>query len=407
MSNPFRKLPAHSPITAFSITAYNAMIDLLNEHRTGGRIGGSPQRNLVDWDQSVFRVRNDTGRDLWSYDIIGLDGPIWSPVDGEDELQEFHSQTSQKGVSPTVEAHLGKWGVMLEAAENGKIGRCCMSGVVPVRVYVTSPSDQYCDVIAAQTVDDETCYLGTGASGSQILWLDPTASAGDIAWAIVRLGDKAPAQQYYNDTTETIPPFGIAAITGVNGTSLEYSIPKGVKPSSTYRKDYLINVGYEVKKYEEDISTGIGQYQDGQIVKALYNSGTPAVGELWGPTEGQWYLSKGSTGSGDSDTTHTWADWGVIVTGVFDSDAKILLGRIVPYGRARMCLCSAKITSGTSLSEVDGITSMDHGWCPVESATDTLSVESGFETDDDAVGIIVYDAKNNNWRPLDFPCPSE
>lgn len=271
MANPFRKLPPHSSINAFSITAYNAMIDLLNEHRMGGRIGGSPQRNLVDWDQTVFRVRNDTGRDLWSYDIVGLDGPIWSPADGEDELQEFRSQTSQKGVSPTVEAHLGKWGVMLEATENGSVGRCCMSGVVPVRVYVTSQSDQYCDVIAAQTVEGETCYLGTGASGVQILWLDPTASVGSIAWAIIRFGGSGTGVPPYNsyfklvDTSETVGETTTLYISIVDGAT--WDADAETSGDSVARVN---NVTYNVDKWESSALTS---------TKMFYLHWTAPVGE--------------------------------------------------------------------------------------------------------------------------------
>lgn len=396
MANPFRKIPAGSPVTAFSITAYNRMIDMLNWWSTQGAFGGGPIRNLTDWDQSVFRVKNNTGYDLASYDPVGLDGPIFDPNDGGEP--ELLCQTSQLGVEPTVADHAGgKWGVMLEAAPDDKIGRCCLAGVVPVRVYVNATTDKYADVIASQTVSGETVYLGTGATGAQILWLDPTATAETIGWAIVRLGGST-APQCYNANASAAPAYGIAAVTGVHGT-LPNVLPQVDKPSSTYRKDYLVIAGTEIP------GSGTGAYQpDGEMVKALYGSGTPAVGELWGPTEGQWYLSKGSTGNGDANTTYTRADWGVVVTGIYDATAKILMGRVVTNGRARMCLCSAKIASGHTLETVDGITSMDGGWCPVAASTDTLSVASGFETDDNAAGVIVYDENSNNWRPLDFPC---
>lgn len=187
MANPFRKIPAHSPVTAFSITAYNRMIDMLNWWQTNqGRSGGGPLQNLVDWNQGVFRVRNDTGGDLASYDPVGLGGPIFTGATGESELQ---NQTSQIGVAPTVADHAGgKWGVMLEAAPSGRIGRCCMAGVVPVRVYVTAVADKYVDVNdGGETVGDETVYLSTGGSGAQILWLDPDTAAEAIGWAIVRM----------------------------------------------------------------------------------------------------------------------------------------------------------------------------------------------------------------------------
>lgn len=187
MGDPYRKLPSGSPVTAFSITAYNRMIDMLRWYEAQQRFGGGRIGRVTDWDQSVFRVRNDTGADLMSYSVVGLDGPIFDPTDGGEP--ELLTQTSQKGVEPTVEDHAGgKWGVMLEAAPSGKIGRCCLAGVVPVRLYVTDPSAKSCDVIAAETVGDEEVYLGTGGNGAQILWMEEGAQAETIVWAIVRLG---------------------------------------------------------------------------------------------------------------------------------------------------------------------------------------------------------------------------
>ena len=211
-------------------------------------------------------------------------------------------------------------------------------------------------------------------------------------------GDEDPP--WYNAAGSTCPAYGVAAVTGTHGTSPD-KIAQGDKPSATYRKDYIVNTDTEVATTKE------GTYQNTPMVKALYySSGTPAVGELWGPTEGQWYLSKGSTGNGDSNTTYTRADWGIVVAGIVDSTNKVLLGRIVEKGRARMCLCQADPTSAPTLDKVDNITSMDGGWAPVAAAADELSVVSGFETDNNAVGVIVYDEKNDNWRALDFPCPA-
>lgn len=173
------------------------MIDMLDWWSTNqARSGGGPLRNLIDWDQSVFRVKNNTGYDLTSYDPVGLDGPLFDPTDGGE--QELVDQTSQSGVEPTVADHAGgKWGVMLQAAADGEIGRCCLSGVVPVRVYVNSAADGFVDVIDAETVDDEKTYLGTGASGAKILWIDSDAEAETIVWAIVRLGQTTAAGRIY------------------------------------------------------------------------------------------------------------------------------------------------------------------------------------------------------------------
>jgi hypothetical protein len=189
MANPFQKIPAGSPVTAFSITAWNRFLDMLNWWETS-QGGGGPSKKIVDWDQTVFRVKNTTGYALVSYDPVGISGPIFSPTDA-DSIAELKNQTSMLGVEPTVANHAGgKWGVMLEAAADDAIGRCCLAGVVPVRVYVTSYLDTAVDVIAAETVGSETVYLGSGATGAKILWWAATSDSDDgtIVWAVVRLG---------------------------------------------------------------------------------------------------------------------------------------------------------------------------------------------------------------------------
>jgi len=198
MANPFRKLPPHSPVTAFSLTAWNRMLDMLDWWKTRGPAGSGPLRGLTDWDQTVFRARNDTYTDLASYAVVGINGPIWAPSVGE---AEFLTRTSIKVVVPVVGTHANRWGVMLEATPAGVIGRCCLAGVVPVRVYVTATTDPCCDVIDVATVDGETTYLGTGGSGAggsgaQVLWLEDGATAETIAWAIVRLGGAAQSTKY-------------------------------------------------------------------------------------------------------------------------------------------------------------------------------------------------------------------
>lgn len=212
MANPFRKLPPHSPVTAFSITVWNRMIDMLNWWETSRSARGGPV-GIGDWDQSVFRCRNDTGGDLASYAVVGIDGPIWAPSDGDAELAEFRNQTSIKGVTPAVADHRGKWGVMLEATPEGAIGRCCLAGVLPVRIYCDSYKHTRCDIVTAKTVDSETVYLGSRAFGTRILWWEATGSGdeGTIVSGIVRLGDVGPLS-IFGKLKATLSPGGSADI---------------------------------------------------------------------------------------------------------------------------------------------------------------------------------------------------
>lgn len=74
-------------------------------------------------------------------------------------------------------------------------------------------------------------------------------------------------------------------------------------------------------------------------------------------------------------------------------------------GMAKMCYCTAKISSGNTLSVVDNVVPMDGGHSPVASSSEELTLSaSEWETDDNAGGIIVWDENSDAWRPVDFPC---
>lgn len=148
------------------------------------RGGGSLPGPAGTMEPTIVRIKNTTGADLDRFSILGIDGPIFSP---SENLDTFKTRLGLNGVFPTLEDHRGKFVVLLRPLAQGAVGPAAVAGVVPVRVYVNSPDHTYCDVIAKKTVGGEDCYLGSGGSGAQILWLGP-ASSGDIAWAIVRLG---------------------------------------------------------------------------------------------------------------------------------------------------------------------------------------------------------------------------
>lgn len=126
------------------------------------------------------------------------------------------------------------------------------------------------------------------------------------------------ASTWYNSATgtnSTCPAYGIAGISGVEGTEPD-KITKGAKPTGTYRRNYLVNSDAAV----ETLKTGA--FQNKPLLKCLYSDtdDTPALGEMWTPTEDQWYLTKGKTAAS------AISQWGVIVAGPIDTTNKILLG---------------------------------------------------------------------------------
>lgn len=212
--------------------------------------------------------------------------------------------------------------------------------------------------------------------------------------------------KFHNSAGSTAPAYAVMGVSGV-----EVDIPKIDKPSGTYRANYIVNKGGDVSDSE------IGRYQNHPMVEALYNSsGQAGFGELWGPTEGQWHLSKGSTGNGDANTTKTKANWGIVVAGITDTTNKVLIGRQVPYGMAKRCNAklTAAITATTATVDVDTVVATSVGWAPVSSSSDVINAHirlnptsgGGWVGADNTDCGIEYHEDDSYWWIYDMACAS-
>ncbi len=135
------------------------------------------------------------------------------------------------------------------------------------------------------------------------------------------------AVKFYNNTNETMPAYGVGAVTGVITISGEKYL-QVEKPDSTLRKVYLVNGGSEVAKYT------IGRGYTSGTVKVLYDTGTPAVDEGWGPKASQWTLSKNYPKVGT-------------VAGIHDTTEKIMLATISEISKL-LGKADADIAKGSS-----------------------------------------------------------
>jgi hypothetical protein len=110
----------------------------------------------------------------------------------------------------------------------------------------------------------------------------------------------------YNDTNEELPQYGVARVTGIN-TVNDQKVVTVEKPSTTFGRLYLVNSGDDLA-YQR-----VGVSKNRPVVKVLYDTGTPAIGETWGPAPSQWTLKKGYPG--------------FLCLGIVDATSKIMLAR--------------------------------------------------------------------------------
>jgi hypothetical protein len=182
---PFDKIPAGSPLSALRVDWVNRISDMLRWWLQQGFQTGAGDMIRSQPDVCIFDINNNSGSAQPWCGVLGIDS--WAIGPGTD-LDGFRRKPILQGVTPATPTHVGKWAVLLDACPAGGMCQCAVAGVVPVQVYVNATTDQYCDVTAAQTVSGTTVYLSTGQSGAEILLLDPSATAGGIFWAIVRVG---------------------------------------------------------------------------------------------------------------------------------------------------------------------------------------------------------------------------
>jgi len=148
--------------------------------------GGNAPATAGVRQASVVLVKNNSDADQERFAVLGIDGPVISPADHEDE---FKRQVALSCVVPTEADHGsggGRFVILLEPLAVGAIGRATVAGVSIVRLEVTNDDDTQADVI-----DGDSNKLTTATTGAaQVLWREDVDTSGGPAtgWAIVRIG---------------------------------------------------------------------------------------------------------------------------------------------------------------------------------------------------------------------------
>jgi len=167
--------------------AYNAFVDAAAEFKR--RKGDdSPQGGGGFFQNGIIPVQNTTGVFQDRFKILGVDVPIFTPTDN---LYEFCSRFSLKGVVPVATTHVGKFAVLAEPADTNAVAMAFVAGVCPVQVNVTDATHNFAEVTPASTSS-----LTSGVTGSAtILWKETGTG---VKWAIVRFGQSSPVATSVN-----------------------------------------------------------------------------------------------------------------------------------------------------------------------------------------------------------------
>lgn len=223
-----------------------------------------------------------------------------------------------------------------------------------------------------QHVEAQPQTQGVGDSGSVLL------RGGAIHW-----------QRGWNNASEEIPPFSCVQLDG--GSQIDELFHASMKKPDSDGKVYGLTGQVEI-----EANRAGGYHVEAGI--ATYDTGTPTVGETWGPKEGQWTLAKDKPG--------------YVCLGVIDSEAKLMLVVPSPPRNATRCnaLLSAAYTSGDPTATVNNVVPLD-GASPVESSSDELTVTvifSGWgDADEDSNCKIEWNATDERWEMYQMDCGGE
>lgn len=154
-------------------TTWNAFVDAARANRqradTGARLPRSTRAGM--W------ALNDTADALPIGAVVGVDSVLFDPADVE---RAFLFQPGVRVKAPDWTKHQA-YGVMVEPAAAGKLGRIALDGVVPCKVALQRAGDQY-----ASAVDDTTGGMVSRSIGdARIIWHPGTLN--DPEWALIRL----------------------------------------------------------------------------------------------------------------------------------------------------------------------------------------------------------------------------
>lgn len=158
---------------------FNIAMDAGEAHRRGQINMQSAATRRLPSQPNTILVRNDSGLLVGRFGVLGIDSPLIAPDVNE---AEFVNHCAVAGVTPAAE-HAGRFVILTEPLEDGKIGLAWVSGACPVQISMQTATDSLADVC----IDDCTQLLG-GSGCAQILWADAAETYPATVWGLVRIG---------------------------------------------------------------------------------------------------------------------------------------------------------------------------------------------------------------------------
>lgn len=177
MGDTLKKVKPGEPL-AIPAATFNTFVDAARDFLSRQR-NTSRTPTVDNQPFSTILIKNNSGSDRSRFEVLGIDGPLFTPTDN---LDSFRNQIVLIGSTPSDTPHAGKIAVLVEPIQSGKVGRACVNGVVPVKVNISDANHKFADVYNGTAGNLKSDFFGA----AQILWAE---SGTGLKWAVVRLGN--------------------------------------------------------------------------------------------------------------------------------------------------------------------------------------------------------------------------
>ena len=177
MTDSLKKVKSGDPLKIPAAT-FNTFVDTARDYQARKHQQGQGSRAAVRHSGLVL-VKNASGADRQRFDVLGVNGPIFTPADAEDA---FKNAVALVGVTPSQAGHAGKFVILLEPVAAGEIGLACAEGVCPVHIYVEDEAFEFADVNNGAPSSLKTSRTGAAT----ILWRE---SGTGTVWAVVKIAN--------------------------------------------------------------------------------------------------------------------------------------------------------------------------------------------------------------------------
>lgn len=164
------------PGEKFKVAAstFNSFVDAARDFQN--RKFGEPRfTSKLPYPDGLVLVKNNTKERVFSRNILGIDSPVFLPVEYEDS---FQSTLVLNCVKPLQGTHDNKFVILAEPILPGEIGRAYIDGVCAVKIAGAGDT--------AGITNNDPSKLTAGGVGATVLWWDETTK-----WGIVRIGGKS------------------------------------------------------------------------------------------------------------------------------------------------------------------------------------------------------------------------